>query len=89
MGIPQLTRHLLPYSEAVYLGDTDHTTEDKTRYLRKVVIDGPSLVHHVFHRMLSWRDANLNPVDAQPTPNEVSKGVLLYLLFLRQKNVQV
>ncbi|KAJ9213253.1 hypothetical protein DTO166G4_5060 [Paecilomyces variotii] len=89
MGIPHLTRHLLPYSEPVYVGDTDRTAEDETRCLRRVVIDGPSLVHHVFHRILSWRDADLNPVDAQPTPNEVSKGVLQYLLLLRHKNVQV
>ncbi|GAD95803.1 zinc knuckle containing protein [Paecilomyces variotii No. 5] len=82
---PDRSREHLP----VFLGDAGRTAEDEPKCLRRVVIDGPSLVHHVFYRMLSWRGADLNPLDAQPTPNEVSQGVLLYLLLLKYKNVQV
>lgn len=78
MGIPHLTRHTLPFSESVFLaGDRDGAL-----YVQSVVIDGPSLVYHVYSRLLSWMVQSVSPFDAQPTCNEVSVGVMLYLLQL-------
>jgi len=86
MGIPHLTRHLLPFSEPVHLGDNSISG---IKCIKSVVIDGPSLVYHVYFRLLSWTDTHLNALDAQPTCEEVSIGVMIYLLQLRNLNIQM
>lgn len=86
MGIPHLTRYLLPLSEPVYLGDS---SPPGTKRIKSVVIDGPSLVYHVYFRLLSWTDAHFNALDAQPTCEEVSIGVMIYLFQLRNLNIEM
>lgn len=83
MGIPHLMRHLLPYSEYVVVGKKQsQIAPDDTSKIDSVVIDGPNLVYHVFGRLLSWADPRLGILDAQPSCNEVSTGVVFYLLQL-------
>ncbi|CAG8392881.1 unnamed protein product [Penicillium salamii] len=65
MGIPYLTKHLLPYAETVFLG-SEH----------EVVIDGPSLVYHVHRRMMGWMDPNCDILDYQPSCDEISRGAI-------------
>ena len=82
MGIKRLAKHLLPYAEQLLLkGSQTHLTADVT-CIESVVIDGPSLVYLIFSRLLSWTDPTLNILDAQPTCDEVSLGVMLYLIRL-------
>ncbi|CAG8181892.1 unnamed protein product [Penicillium olsonii] len=68
MGIPYLTKHLLPYADTVFL-DGKH----------EVVIDGPSLVYHVHRRLLGWMDPNCDILDYQPSCDEISRGVGSFL----------
>ncbi|KAJ6153771.1 hypothetical protein N7470_006730 [Penicillium chermesinum] len=80
MGIPFLTKHILPHADRVSFG-----RESKSSGLPcmpSVVIDGPSLVYHVYYRLLAW-------LDAPPTCKEVSKGVILCLQQLKDHEVQI
>ncbi|KAL1965416.1 hypothetical protein VTN77DRAFT_5672 [Rasamsonia byssochlamydoides] len=89
MGIPHLTRHLVSFSEPIRLGGHGKSPEDGIKSVTSVVIDGPSLVYHIFSTLLSWMDVHLNPFDAQPTCEEVSVAVMTYLVQLRIANVHV
>lgn len=62
---------------------------DEVPRIESVVIDGPSLVYLIYSRLLSWRDPALNILDAQPTCNEVSMGVVMYLLQLMCAGVRM
>lgn len=87
MGIPHLTRHLLPYAKDVLLAGEKQREGDDS--IQLVVIDGPSLVYHVFQRLLSNSNTKLEVLDAQPTCDEVSLGVMVYLLQLKLLGVKV
>lgn len=87
MGIPYLTKHLLPYADTVVLG-TDDAPDGPPR-IRSVVIDGPSLVYHVYYRLLAWTDPSVDVLDIQPTCDEVSRGVVAFLLQLGQRGVEM
>lgn len=76
-------RHLLPYSEHVVVErKLSQSAPDDASKIDSVVIDGPNLVYHVFGRLLSWANPRLGILDAQPSCNEVSTGVVFYLLQL-------
>ena len=95
MGIPYLTRHLLPFSESTTLtreGSSCSRLEwdpYASSYIQSIVIDGPSLVYHVYFRLLSWTTQNVDIFDAQPTCHEVSVGVMMYLLQLTNIGVKM
>lgn len=91
MGIPYLIKHLLPHAESVLLGrdDDDDCSSAALPRVPAVVIDGPSLVYHVYLRILAWIDSSTNVLDAQPTCNEVSLGVVSYLLHLARLGVEM
>lgn len=78
MGIPKLTKHLLPYAENVYL-DSD----------MEVVIDGPSLVYHVHRRLQGWMDPDSDILDYQPSCDEISRAVGSFLLQLTKVGVKM
>ncbi|KAL4933592.1 XPG domain containing-domain-containing protein [Aspergillus undulatus] len=90
MGIPRLRRHLLPFNRTVLLqGGTDPEYETLD-CIESVVIDGPSLVYNVYSRLLSWFSVNdINLIDALPTCDEVSRGVVIYLMQLRMLGVKI
>lgn len=88
MGIPHLTRLLLPYSEPVLLKGGQSAEEGRTN-IQSVVIDGPSLVYHVHSRLLGWSDSRLEFPDMQPSCNEVSCAVMLHLSKLRNLGVDM
>lgn len=85
MGIPHLTRHLLPYAESVLL--SGRATDLELPRVQAVVIDGPSLVYHVYRRLLGWMDPSSDVLDYQPTCDEVSRGVISFLLQLTRMGV--
>lgn len=82
MGVPFLTRHLYPFAEPVELGKNQETPHNRVKCAEAVVIDGPSLVYNVSMRLLSRSDPSLQYPDLQPTCDEVSCGVMIYLLQL-------
>lgn len=82
MGIPRLTQHLQPFSDTVLLGRRLNSQQEEQNHVESIVIDGPSLVYHVYWRLLSWSDPKLNFPNSQPTCNEVSCGVMICLLQL-------
>lgn len=87
MGIPYLTKHLLPYADTVVLGGDDEP--DGLPRIQSIVIDGPSLVYHVYYRLLAWTDSSIDVLDIQPTCDEVSRGVVAFLLQLGQRGVEM
>ncbi|KAL3451338.1 XPG domain containing-domain-containing protein [Aspergillus insuetus] len=91
MGIPRLRHHLLPLSETIVLRkDRVSDDEDGLPCVHSVVIDGPSLVYNIYSRLLSWFSVS-NPctVDALPSCDEVSRGVMVYLLHLEILGVKI
>ncbi|PWY96808.1 hypothetical protein BO94DRAFT_454102 [Aspergillus sclerotioniger CBS 115572] len=89
MGIPFLTRHLYPFAESVVLGENQETPHSQVKSARAVVIDGPSLVYHVSMRLLSRSDHSLQYPDSQPTCDQISCGVMIYLLQLTILGVKI
>ncbi|KAL4812848.1 XPG domain containing-domain-containing protein [Aspergillus spinulosporus] len=87
MGIPRVRRHLSPFCQPVLLqGGADADIE----CIKSVVIDGPSLVYNIYTRLLSWfSTTSSNMIDALPTCDEVSRGVMLYLMHLRMLGVEI
>ncbi|KAJ5994660.1 hypothetical protein N7451_010384 [Penicillium sp. IBT 35674x] len=88
MGIPSLTKHLSQYTETVVLSG-DSVTPGGPPHIRSVVIDGPSLVYHVYYRLLAWADIAYDALDIQPTCDEVSWGVVSFLLQLKDRGVEI
>ena len=90
MGIPKLMQDLLPYAEDVVLGP--RTTELPRLTLpvvRAVVIDGPSLVYHVYSRLHRRTASAVNDVDAQPSYTEISLGVFELLTTLTSRQIDM
>lgn len=87
MGIPHLTRHLLPYAESVLLDGRE--IDSGLPRVQAVVIDGPSLVYHVYRRLLGWMDPSSDVLDYQPTCDEISRGVTSFLLQLTELGVEM
>lgn len=88
MGILHLKRHLQPHASTVWFG-TGYNAPDGAKQITSVVIDGPSLVYHVYYRLLSRMEEWFNSVDIQPSSDEVSIGTMRFLLGLRDMNVAV
>lgn len=86
MGISYLTRHLLPYAETISFGPRNNS---ELPCQQNVVIDGPSLVYDVYHRLLTNMHPGCDILDVQPTCNEVSRGVVAFLCKLDSLGVEV
>lgn len=86
MGIPHLTKHLLPYAESVYLSGDEI---EGLPHVQSIVIDGPSLVYHVHRRLLGWMNPDSDALDYQPTCDEISRGVCSFLLQLTRLGVEM
>ncbi|KAJ5377896.1 uncharacterized protein N7496_005305 [Penicillium cataractarum] len=89
MGIPYLTKHLLPYADSVLLGGGADDQPNEAPRVRSVVIDGPSLVYHVYYRLLAWMSPVHDVLDIQPTCNEVSRAVVTCLLELTRRGIEI
>lgn len=90
MGIPNLTRSLLPYSTPIHISpDPPSDTETEIKTLPALVIDGPGLIYHIYNRLLSLKPPSLNAIDAQPSGWEVSCGVVRFLAAVVGRGVVV
>ncbi|EEH43982.2 uncharacterized protein PADG_00271 [Paracoccidioides brasiliensis Pb18] len=88
MGILFLTRHLLPHAQTVWLRN-NNKDDQSTKNITSIVIDGPGLVYDVYEWILPWSDESANPVDAQPSADEVSIAVMHFLLCLTGVGVRI
>ena len=52
MGISRLTTDLQPYLESAIIGTA---VSDEFVKINSVVIDGPSMVYHVYNKILAYR----------------------------------
>jgi hypothetical protein len=73
MGIPKLTSDLQQLTEQTILG---RSKANKTICVQNLVVDGPSLVYYVFHRLLAFKTAKgFGPLDNAPNYSEISEGI--------------
>lgn len=67
MGIPRLTQDLRPYLERCII--TSGAVDDCEVRIVKLVIDGPSLVYHVYNKLASYKltaGSGASPCDQPP-----------------------
>ena len=80
MGIPHLTPLLQPYSTPTILGcKTPQCKLHPTAPPRSLIIDGPALAYHVYHKLLAHKPERLGALDAVPSYGEMGEAVLGWL----------
>jgi XPG domain containing len=101
MGIPKLIQTLQPFAERVIIGNSNRANQRSSNdeipphsRLTPVVIDGPSLIYHAYHQLLSLKASycHLKP-DSRPAPNnlfvsqpnysEINQAVLAFIDHLQ------
>ncbi len=86
MGIPRLTQDLSGYTEVAVLGGEPLVNGDQVQ-ISRVVIDGPSLVYHVYDGLL--RSMNPSEIGSAivPTYSDVVFGVGSFIKALESQGV--
>lgn len=90
MGIPGLTARLAPYASPIKwerLPEHQASECDKARDL--IIIDGPALAYHIYHRCLREHGHAKNAFDAFPSYGEVSQTLLAWLEQVEECPTQV
>ncbi|KEF59132.1 uncharacterized protein A1O9_03976 [Exophiala aquamarina CBS 119918] len=88
MGIPRLSQDLQAYAEGVILGMSMQPLNVGTIDL--LVIDGPSLVYHVYNRLLAYRASRSPVLDGGfPSYSEIDQGFQHFLLDLEKRGVRI
>lgn len=94
MGIPGLTARLASYAKSINwrqslrqptgdpLSDND-TKEDL------LIIDGPALAYHIYHRCVAAHSHAKNAFDAFPSYDEISQTLLAWLEHIEKFDLQV
>ena len=82
MGIPYLRKHVRPYGEKIVLAKREGgaTTGSPTR----LVVDGPSLAYHVYHRLYRQLSTDHGPFHGVPSYQQLSRGIVEYLQKLEE-----
>ena len=75
MGIPRLSHHLEPYSSPLDLGCNEVKCKKRRQQRSKVIIDGPSLAHHVYQKLLTSKTDGY----ALPSYDDAGKATTLLL----------
>lgn len=79
MGIPRLTSYLQPYFTSTVLGCSNHDCSLHKERSIGLIIDGPGLIYAVYYRLLAWKPASLNALDAQPSYREIGNATVQFL----------
>ena len=90
MGVRRLFSDLQPFAETVYLGSgTDPVTD--TASITNLVIDGPSLIYHVYSKLVNYRLSGCQTMSLQMLPSyaEVNESTKRYLETLKNHGVMV
>ncbi|KAJ9606830.1 hypothetical protein H2200_008840 [Cladophialophora chaetospira] len=82
MGIQRLLQDLLPYAEGVTFGAAPKGTLE-CNTIKNLVVDGPSLVYFVYHKLLSYQKSAALP----PTYAEINQGVRHILADIQSHGV--
>ena len=77
MGIPRLITYLEPYATPAELSDC------------RVIIDGPGLAYHIYHRLLASNPRADNAIHGAPSYEELGDGAVYFLDELQSRNVVV
>lgn len=88
MGIPGLISTLEPFAQRVAIGESKDRageTDEPVPSIKKVVIDGPSLVHYVYNNLYSHAPFHEQPWISQPGYAEISHAVLSFIRFLQEE----
>jgi len=73
MGIPKLASDFRQLTEQAVLG---RSNANKTICVQYLVVDGPSLVYYVFHRLLAFKTAkSFDPLNSAPNYSEINEGI--------------
>ena len=88
MGIPRLTQDLSGYTEVAVLG-ADPVVKDGEVHISKVVIDGPSLVYHVYAGLCRSLRATEIASAIVPSYSDVVIGIKSFLNVLQSHAVAV
>ncbi len=75
MGIPRLITYLEPYATPAELSGS------------KVIIDGPGLAYHIYHRLLASKSRADNAIQNAPTYAELGQSAGYFLDELQTHNV--
>ena len=91
MGIPRLSSHIAQYGVPTLLGCQDPQCsfhQGSPRGMAGVVIDGPSLVHHVYGRLLSERSSEVDVVwDTIAPYSRIGSAVIDFLNLLESVHI--
>ena len=81
---------LLPYAEEAVIGcrNTDFSGPAEP-LIRKIVVDGPSLVYYIYSRLYPRCHGPTAGVDAQPSYTDVNLGVVEFLTTLTDRQVDM
>ena len=89
MGIPRLTQDLAPYTETAILGRANHESEDAI-VIDSIVVDGPSLVYHVYNALIRHRILEAGTGAARiPTYHEIGTAAEFLLAELTSHGVNI
>lgn len=90
MGIPRLSQDLRPYAEGVTLHSSSQGSHQNPDVISSMVIDGPSLVYYVYHKLLAYKSLRTPTLVAQiPTYHEINEALRQFLSNLEADNVEV
>lgn len=93
MGIPRLLHHMQDFGISVELGTAwqKATSRSPTEDLdeKHVVVDGPSLAYHAYHRAVAGRYHARNALEAMPSHAEVAETALHFLATLESHRIAV
>lgn len=86
MGIPRLIGHLQPYAITSALGnesvDSSEDVIQSSTSLSPMIIDGPGLVYHLFHRLFGRNATLLKGHDTIPSYTEIGEAFIAFLDLL-------
>jgi hypothetical protein len=92
MGIPRLSQDLLPYAERVTLHSSSQGSQQQNLdAISSLIIDGPSLVYYVYHKLLAYKSLSTPTLVVQiPTYREINETLRHFLSELEaEHNVEV
>lgn len=91
MGIPRLSQDLLPYTERLVFGSTSgQSSEAVDSIVTSLIIDGPSLVYHIYNKLLAYMTISTPTLTAQlPSYAEINQALAQFLSEVEDHGVEV
>lgn len=89
MGIPRLTQDLQAFLEPMVV--SSHPLNERGVHLRKFVVDGPSMVYHVYNKLTTYKlaTASTKSLCDLPSYDDLARGVEHFLKDLENCGADV